>query len=234
MTLLPINLSRESFEKAGIKLSMLLTMRYEAPYRAVRNAIASGVIGEVVMVTAQKSYRLGDRPPWQKSRQTFSGIIPFIGIHALDLIRWTTGREFVQVMAYHGNIGHSAYGDMEDHGQVLALLDNGGSATARMDYCRPAKAPTHGDDRLRVAGSQGVIETGNILDSARGGPLLLTAVEESQILKVPPVDDQPLTDFVRWVRTGQPCAVPPEDCYRMTEVVLRAREAAHTGRPQRV
>ena len=233
-TLRELEEEQAAVEKAGIKLSMLLTMRYEAPYRAVRNAIAKGLVGEVVMATAQKSYRLGERPAWQKSKQTFSGIIPFIGIHALDLIRWTTGREFVQVMGYHGNIGHPAYGDLEDHGQVVALLDNGGSATARMDYCRPAKAPTHGDDRLRVAGSQGVIEAGNILDSERGGPLLLTAAEEPRILPVPSVGDQPLTDFVRWVRTGEACSVPPADCYRMTEVVLRAREAACTGKPQRV
>ena len=225
---------REAVEKAGIKVSMLLTMRYEAPYRAVRQAIADGAIGEVVTATAQKSYRLGNRLAWQRDQATFSGIIPFIGIHALDLIRWTTGREFVQVMACHGNIGHPAYGDLEDQGQVLALLDNGGSASARLDYCRPAKAPTDGDDRLRLAGSKGVIETGNLLDAERGGPLLLTDDAEPRILEVPAVEEGPMTDFVGWVLGGPVCAVPPEDCYRMTKVALKAREAARTGSPQRV
>ena len=138
---------------------MMITMRTQPNYLAMREAVAQGLIGEITQLGGQKSYRLGERPEWVKHRETFSGIIPYVGIHIMDLARWISGREFVEVMAYASNVSHPEIGDMEDNGCVLAKLDNGASAAFRLDYCRPAAAPTHGDDRLRLAGHLGVIES---------------------------------------------------------------------------
>ena len=93
-----------------------------------------------------------------------------VGVHALDLIRWTTGEEFVEVTAYQGNTGHPEAGDMEDQAVLALRLSGGGSADVRLDYCRPQAAPAHGDDRLRVAGSSGVAE-------AMGGKVVLITQE---------------------------------------------------------
>jgi predicted dehydrogenase len=49
-------------------------------------------------------------------------------------------------------------GTMEDHVSVLLELDNGGTGVVHADFLRPAAAATHGDDRMRVAGSMGVVE----------------------------------------------------------------------------
>ncbi len=217
---------REAVEGAQVRLSMLLTMRFDPPYRAMREAISAGRIGEVVLATVQKSYRLGERPEWQRDRRTFSGIIPFIGIHALDLIRWTTGREFVSAMAYQSNAAHPELRDMEDNASIALRLDNGGSASARLDYCRPAAAPTHGDDRLRVAGSTGVIEC---LGAAHA-VTLITAESPPEELPLP----EPQNQFVQYVAAlGEkaPFGVPEADCFRMTEVCLRIRDAALSGQP---
>jgi predicted dehydrogenase len=216
----------EAWHGSGRQLSMLLTMRFEPAYRAMKEIIATGAIGAVCQAGVQKSYRLGQRPAWQRDRRTFSGIIPFIGTHALDLIRFTTGREFTQVMAYQGNTGHPEIGDMEDHACLALRLDNGGSAAARLDYCRPAAAPTHGDDRLRIAGSKGVIES-----LACGQTVTLITQEEGpREIKLGPPADQ-FANFVAAVRGEGQCEAPAEDCFRMTEVVLKAREAARTGVP---
>jgi predicted dehydrogenase len=212
---------------AGVKASMLLTMRCDPPYLAVREAIANGAVGEVVQGGGQKSYRLGERPAWQKSRETFSGIIPFVGIHAMDLFRWTTGREFVEVMAYASNVSQPEIGDLENNACVIARLDNGGSAAFRLDYCRPAAAPTHGDDRLRVAGSQGVIEV------QEGAVTLITRDHGPKSLSLPPPVNL-FADFVAAVREDREPFIPFSDCVRITEVVLRARESAECGRPERL
>src|SRR5439155_548896 len=37
-------------------------------------------------------------------------------------------------------------------------LDRGGTGIVHADYFRPEKTPTHGDDRLRVAGTKGIVE----------------------------------------------------------------------------
>lgn len=226
MTLDRLGAVREAVRANNVRLSMLLTMRFEPRYGAVREAIAAGQIGEVVLATMQKSYKLGNRPEWQRDRRTFSGIIPFIGIHALDLLRWTTGREFVEVMAYQSNAAHPDIRDMEDNASIALKLDNGGSASARLDYCRPAAAPTHGDDRLRVAGSEGVIESIATASSVT----LVTQGEEPHELPVSEADNL-FVDFVRSLEERREGSVPAEDCFRITEVVLKAREAAQTGKP---
>lgn len=216
---------RRAVEENGIHLSMLLTMRFEPAYRLVRQVIADGGIGEVCLATFQKSYRLGNRPEWQRSSATFSGIIPFIGIHALDCIRWCTGREFTQVFGYCSNVAHPDIRDMEDQGQVLCRLDNGGTASARLDYCRPAAAPTHGDDRIRVAGDRGVIES-----TACGSRVTLIDAEKGEVeLELPPAPENQFVNFVRSVRGECDCDVPAEDCLRMTEIVLKARASARKG-----
>ncbi|NOZ20412.1 MAG: Gfo/Idh/MocA family oxidoreductase [Planctomycetes bacterium] len=215
--------TRAAVEKAGVKLTMLLTMRFTPPYLCVKRIVESGVLGEVCLATAQKSYKLGARPEWQRCRMSFGGTIPFVGIHGMDLIRWTSGREFVECMAYHANTGHPDIRDMEDQASVLLKLDNGGSATMRIDYCRPSTADTHGDDRLRLAGSQGVVEV------MSGEVTLITEADGPTQPEMPPEQDLFL-DFVASIKGEKEHLIPAEDCFRMTEVVLRARDAADGGR----
>lgn len=215
-------------DNAGdVHLSMLLTMRFEPTYRLVKSVVEAGDIGEVCLASFQKSYRLGNRPQWQKSRETFSGIIPFIGIHALDCLRWTTGREFTEVFGHCSNAGHPDIGDMEDQATVLAALDNGASAVARLDYCRPAAAPTHGDDRIRIAGNRGVIEA---IGCGRQ-ITLITSEEGPRELQAPEAIQGQFANFVGAIRGECDCDVPAADCLRMTEVVLKARAAAQRGIP---
>ncbi len=218
---------REATARSGVIATCLLTMRAEPQYIAMRQAVHSGLLGVITQVGGQKSYRLGERPAWQKSRDSFSGIIPFIGIHPMDLTRWITRRDFTEVMAYCGNIGHPEMGDMEDTGCVIARLDNGGCAAFRLDFCRPAAAPTHGDDQLRIIGSRGVIE-------ARDG--LVTAISHTEgPHNVPlPRPVNLFADFVDAIRRKRQPYIPFSDCLRISEVVLRARESAETGRPVRV
>lgn len=218
---------RRAVDAAGVHVSMLLTMRFEPAYRAVRAVIQAGDIGEVCLATFQKSYRLGNRPAWQRDKATFSGIIPFIGIHALDTTRWCTGREYVEVFGWCGNTGHPEIGDMEDQGQILCRLDNGGTVSARLDYCRPAAAPTHGDDRIRVAGSEGVIEA--LYCGAQ--VTLITQDEGPRELDLPAPPENQFVNFARAVRGEVECDVPGEDCFRITEVVLKARASARHGMP---
>lgn len=216
---------RQAVETSGIHLSMLLTMRFEPAYRLLRQCVRDGLIGDVCQGAMQKSYRLGNRAAWQRSRKTFSGIIPFIGIHALDLISWASGHDFVRGAGFCANTGHPEIGDLEDNASLALELDNGGTAGVRLDYCRPAAAPTHGDDRLRLAGNRGVIES-----LAAGTQVtLITADEGPRELPLPEKGKQ-FVNFVKSIRGEEPSEVPAADCFRITEVVLKLREAAKAGR----
>lgn len=216
-----LNRVRYALANSRSKLTMLLTMRHEAKYATFREIVQRGDLGTICQVTAQKSYRMGQRPEWQKSRQTLGGIIPFIGIHPIDLIRWTTGLEYTRVAALHSNLGRPEFRETEDSASLLLELSNGGSATIRLDYLRPETAPTHGDDRIRIAGSKGVLEV-----QGADAELLLTPVgQEPRRVPLQSVDNL-FVAFVKALRSGGEVPISTADCIKVTEYVLHARDAA--------
>jgi predicted dehydrogenase len=229
MTLGELEEVKGAFSSSGPLISMLMTMRFEPSYRKMREAIRTGAIGEVCLANAQKSYKLGRRPTWQQNHKTYSTTIAFIGIHAVDLIRWCTGTDFEEVFAYQSNAGHPEVHEMEDNAVLLLRMNNGGSACVHLDYCRPMSAPTHGDDLLRVVGSSGVIET-----FEHGSKVRLIAGERGcEELTLGGSADQFL-NFVRAIDGEEACEVPAEDCFRLTEIILKAKESALRGQPVRL
>ncbi len=220
-TLADLDRVRSSVADSTSKLTMLLTMRHEAKYAKMRELVQSGVIGEVCQISSQKSYRLEERPEWFKSRERLGGTIPYIGIHAVDLMSWVSGLRYRRLAAFHGRIDDDWIKETENHASILLELSNGGSATARLDYLRPSPAPTHGDDRLRLAGTEGVLE-------ARGGEsklMLLTGKDKPHTID-PGSTANLFVAFVQAIRANQPYRIAADDCFYATEVVLKAREAA--------
>jgi predicted dehydrogenase len=154
---------------AGDGKRVLLTefdFRSRPEFRAARELIRTGQIGTPVLATAQKSYRFGNRPKWYGDRKLYAGTMLWIASHAIDAIWFSTGKKLTAVTGIQGNATRPDFGSMEDHCAALFALEGGGAGVAHADYFRPDKTKTHGDDRLRVAGSEGVIEV-------RGGKCVL-------------------------------------------------------------
>ncbi len=212
---------RKAVSDNQIRLSILLTMRFSGTYLALRDIVERGVIGEVIQMTAQKSYKLGQRSEWMKHRDTFSGFIPYIGIHAIDLLRWTSGREFVAVSAFQSNVAPPEIGDMEDNATVALKMDNGGTASVRLDYLRSPAAPTHGDATMRLAGSRGIVEVTN-----DGSDVTLMTVDQPpEPVPIPPSMSF-LGDFLDSLNGDSSHLIPMEDAFHVTEICLKARTAA--------
>jgi predicted dehydrogenase len=211
---------RAAFAKSKSHLTMLLELRHQPKNARMRELIQRGEIGEVCQVTTQKSYQWSDRPQWFRSRARLGGTIPYIGIHSLDTIRWVTGLDFRQVAAFHGNIGRPEMGETENHASILAQLSNGASVTARLDYLRPAAAKTNSDDRLRIIGTKGVIEVNE-------GDGAIAFITGDKTERIPFGETENLfVEFVKFLRGGPVPRITAEDSFYITEVVLRAREAA--------
>jgi predicted dehydrogenase len=215
---------KRTLRRHPVPLSMLLTMRCTPPYLAMRDIVRQGTIGEVVSMDAQKSYQLGTRPEWMKHRQTFGGTIPYIGIHMLDLMGWISGREFTQVAAFHSNVGAPEIGEMENNAALILKLDNHGSASLRMDYLRPASAASHGDDRLRIVGTRGIVEY------QQDRLTLITQTEPLTTITTLPPAKSLFADFVESIYLGKSHIITPAEIFRLSEIVLQARAAADTGR----
>jgi predicted dehydrogenase len=153
---------RELTENNSRILLTEFPFRSQPEFRAARQSVINGDIGEVVLATAQKSYRFGaSRPEWYGRREDYSGTLLWVASHGIDAIRFCTGVPFSKVIGVDGNIAKPDYPEMEDHIAALFRLQNGGNAVVHADFLRPSGALTHGDDRLRVAGTKGVVEVQN-------------------------------------------------------------------------
>lgn len=221
LTLADLESTRQKIIANGVPFTMLLSMRFEPQYRKMHAVVRTGEIGEVVAMTAQKSYKLGERPDWMKKRETFGGIIPYIGIHMVDLMLWVSGREFAEAAAFQSTIGYPGIREMENNAAVIFKLDNRGTATVRLDYLRPETAPTHGDDRLRIAGTEGVLE----YQGSSGLTLVTRKRKPTQVLDLPEGGSL-FGDFLDAAYNGKQPVLTPAEIFRVNEIVLKARDAA--------
>lgn len=215
-------------EKTKTPLTMLLPMRFDAPYVAMKQIVDRGEIGETVQLSGQKSYQLGERPEWMMDRERFGGTIPYIACHTVDLLRFVSGRDMIATAAFHGNVGFPQVRDMENTAAISYQLDNGGSGDVRLDYLRPEAGSSHGDDRLRVAGTDGIVEY------MAGKVTLMTDSKPLHEVTERPALMPLFANFLDFVYNGATPSLTQDELFRVTEIVLRSREAADSGRVVRI
>lgn len=216
---------RDAQMQLNTRMGMMLNFRYDPRFYTAHELVKEGAIGVPTLGYSQKSYKLGTRPWFYEKRETFGGLIPWVGIHAIDWFRWVSGVDYSSVVAYHTNMHAPQYPGMEDIAGCLFELSNGGVATMSFDYLRPSGASTHGDDRLRLVGSQGIIE----IDDNKGLVLTDESGSHQVELRNPPHDI--FADFALTVADpGHECLISTEDALSATRTSLLARESADLGR----
>ena len=146
-------------ETMHLKIAGMFGIRYEANLQTIKNRLSE--IGKIRMITSQKSYKMGNRPEFYRHRETYGGIIPWVAIHSIDWMTWLTGEKYLSVNALHSNEFNKGHGDMEITSAALYEMTNGIVAAFNADMMRPDSAPSHGDDRVRVMGTDGVLESIN-------------------------------------------------------------------------
>jgi predicted dehydrogenase len=210
-------------EKNRVHAGMLLPMRFDPPYLAMKQIVDSGEIGEIGQIDAQKSYQLDVRPEWQKHARTYGSTILWIGPHMVDLMTFTSGRTFSHAASFQGHVAFPELGDMQNATATIFRLDNGGTATLRMDYFRPASAKGHGDDRLRLAGTRGVVEYRE--DSG----VTVLGRDGQRTLQTLPPRGSVFADFLEATYAGGRAALSWREILRVNDWTLAAHEAAQSG-----
>jgi len=206
-------------EKTKAPIVTEFEMRISPPFLAAHDAVRRGAIGRLVMATAQKSYRFGKRPSWYGRRADFGGLMLWVASHAIDYLWFCGGVSYRRVVGVQGNLSKPAYPEMEDHCMAMFELEGGAHAVVHADYLRPDGAPSHGDDRLRLVGTEGIIEVRDgrceLIDASGVQELKpTTAVRPSHIEML----DAALKGNSSWFGTQQSLT--------MARVLLSARDAA--------
>lgn len=213
-------LLRRILQKTNGILWTMQTMRYESTFYTAKELIASGAIGAVRLINAQKSYKLGRRPPFFYDPRRYGGTIPWVGIHGIDLALWMA--DCYDCRDCYGRAWAPAQTPCPELATLsLLTLETGVLCSVSADYFRPSSSVTHGDDRLRVVGDLGIVEV------LRGMVFLLgggnSVLKEMPLSKPEPIFD----DFLFALsHKGQGRLFSMEQALAATEAALLCQQSA--------
>lgn len=128
----------------------------DAVYRAKR-IVESKELGKIIAITATNHgcmYEPG-APDWVLDQEkNGGGCIIDHTVHVADLIRWISGGEFNDVLAYAKNALHDNL-DAEDIAVMHGTMDNGMIYQIDASWSRRPANPMWGDVTLRIVGEKG-------------------------------------------------------------------------------
>jgi len=144
-------------EQQGAFLGTAYPCRFAPVMWEMKHRVDAGEIGQIL--TLCTTYHLQSvLTGWFVNPEISGGgcIHQQIG-HALDLVRWFTGREPVELYAEAGALARPGL-PVEDVAMLVVALQGGLIATIDPSWNRPPNWTRWGDVTLRVLGTEGVIE----------------------------------------------------------------------------
>ena len=226
---------RRAQADSGRQFWLMLTVRYSAGARAMKELCRSGQLGRFVNFLALRPHKLtiASRPGWMFDSSKYLGIIGDLAVHDLDALRWVTGEEVTELTAYHSNARFTERADFTDNGEILARTESGGTALIRADWLTPDASPMHGDCRFLVVGTEGYVEVRpgkDILGNRQAPVTLSTNTAPPEAVALPEIERSFYEDFFAACSGAADTELTTEDCIRSSELALRAREAAQSGK----
>jgi predicted dehydrogenase len=141
-------------QQSNLVLQMGYWRRFSPPWRSARDAIATGRIGDPVLLRLSQ-WDADPPPPEFCDPQVSGGLAIDCGVHEFDLAAWLTGRSLIGVRAEAMPIVDDAVAAVGDVDNLVAVgeLENG--ARVIIDLSRNAR---YGDDvRSEVLGTNGAL-----------------------------------------------------------------------------
>ena len=143
-------------EKAGVKFQIGFNRRFDASFARVREAVASGEIGEphIMRITSRDP-----APPPIEYVKVSGGIFLDMTIHDFDMARYLIGDEIVEVYAAGGVRVDPKIGEAGDIDTTVITLRFQNGVIGTIDNSREA---VYGyDQRVEVFGSKGMVTAAN-------------------------------------------------------------------------
>jgi myo-inositol 2-dehydrogenase/D-chiro-inositol 1-dehydrogenase/scyllo-inositol 2-dehydrogenase (NAD+) len=149
----------DSCARASVKLQLGFMRRYDESFRAAKERMDAGEIGEAVLV---KSLTHGPSVPqeWMYDIAKSNGPLAEVNSHDIDAARWFTGSEIAEVYAVGGNFrcpqAREKYPDFYDNVAMVCRFSDG-----RQGFIDGAVSVGYGyDSRMEIVGTRGVLFVG--------------------------------------------------------------------------
>ena len=208
--------------ETGMQFHEMAGTVVEPIYRTMREVIASGAIGEVVQVLAQKSY------PWYAERPADEnidgGLALQVGVYIARFVEHIAGVPIASMRSEETCLGNDAPGsECRRAVSFMMTLENGGVATGVANYLNALKKKLWGYEILRIFGSQGLIES----QPETGRVRLVRDGAEPEILDPSGLPGDYFDMFVAALQGGDPMPLAMEEELSPTRWVLRAKKESN-------
>lgn len=217
----------DAYNRSKGRFCAMYGIRYEPWFLAAKDILDRGILGDVRLIYAQKSYKLGVRQDHYKKRDLYGGTIGWVASHAIDWVHWLSREKFISVYAGHSSLYNRDHGDLEVSSLCSFTMTNEVLAVVSADFLRHEDAPRHDDDRLRIACSDGVLEI-------RDRTVYITGGEEKGLRTVdltPYMNKSGIfTDFVNSIRNNDLCMVTAEESFYTARAAIYAGMSADEKR----
>lgn len=212
---------------AGVLLMPAHNLRFAPPVVALRDAVAAGLVGEVVTVRAA----FGHAGPevWAPEATWFrtatdagGGALLDLGVHMADLLRCVLADEVAEVAAFL----QGRTPGVEDAGTALLRFASGATGTLQASWiARPGP-----DIQVTISGTEGRLH----LDATLAPTFHPAGAGPPEALAVPAEADNPYAAFVRAIRTGGAPPVTARDGRAAVAIIEAAYRSAQSGHTEPV
>jgi len=147
-------------KEEGIKFQVGFNRRFDHNFKAVKDAVAQGKIGDphIIKITSRDP----EAPPVEYVKVS-GGMFLDMTIHDFDMVRFLSGSEVTEVYAAAGVLVDPAIGEAGDVDTAIITLKFENGALGVIDNSR--KAAYGYDQRAEVFGSKGSVSIANDKDS---------------------------------------------------------------------
>lgn len=216
-------------EKLGAKVMIAFNRRFDPSAAALKQAIASGAVGDVhqVVITSR------DPSPPPPTYTNSGGIFRDMTIHDFDMARFLLGEEPVEVMASGSCLVDPTIGAAGDYDTVMVILKTKSGSQCHINNSR--KAVYGYDQRFEVFGSKGMLLNDNLRATTlrsygedhteRREPLLNFFLERYEAAYRLELDA-----FINALESGDPMPITARDGRQALRLADAALESAQTGK----
>lgn len=146
----------DAVKEAGVKLQVGFVRRFDHNHKMVRDTVASGRLGKPHIVKATS------RDPDHQSMEyikTSGGIYMDMSIHDFDMVRYLSGSEVTEVMAYGAELSGAGYSEFADVDTTIIMMKFENGALGVIDNSRAAHYGY--DQRTEVHCDKGCVQVSN-------------------------------------------------------------------------
>lgn len=223
----------KAVDGAGVKFQVGFNRRFDHNFRAVRDMVQAGKIGDphIIKVTSRDP-----NPPSIDYVKVSGGLFMDMMIHDFDMVRYLSGSEVTEVFATGAVLVDPEIGKAGDIDTAIVSLKFANGAIGEIDNSR--RAAYGYDQRVEVFGSKGCITVSNDTDSSA---VLSTSEavtsEKPKFFFLERYKDayiSELREFFEAIKNNTQPPVVGIDGLKPVLIALAAKKSLEEGRPVKV